>query len=88
MRWLRAGCALSIILGSAVLVASPASAHTVTASGVVGCTTSGAFQITWTIENDFDSEMTATVSSTAGGLSATQVIVSARPPGNPPRRTP
>lgn len=85
MRYLRVGIALAVAFGGfAFVVAGPASAHDATATGTVGCAPSGAFQITWTITNDFPAAMTAAVSSPSGGLSASSVNV---PPATPPPLT-
>jgi hypothetical protein len=81
MRSLRVVLVVAVTLVTSVFViAGSASAHDATVSGTVGCTTSGAFQITWTITNDFQTPMSAAVSSTAGGLSASSVNVPATTP--------
>lgn len=82
MRYLRLGFVLVVTVGCvSFFMPGAASGHDATVSGTVGCTTSGAFLITWTITNDFPLTMTADVSSPSGGLSAPSVsVASATPP--------
>jgi hypothetical protein len=72
-----------LMVGALVLVmAAPASAHTHTVSGTVGCDVEGEFAITWTITNDFALPVTVALSSPSGGLSQPSVSVGPAPAGS------
>jgi hypothetical protein len=76
MRRVCAFLVFGLLVGAlTLLAAAPASAHTHTVSGEVGCAEDGSFLITWTITNDFDLVATVDVSSPAGGLSQSSVAI-------------